>query len=77
MKSVVIPTTIAEVPIPEDKIMPPKTFLSSHRHLNTTPEDLSEIWNISVEQAKMTLEAKTQHHVRSAIIPLSHRYRMD
>ena len=77
MKSTVIPTVIAEGPLPEDKLMPPKTFLSTERHANTTPEDLSEIWNISVEQAKMTLEATTQNHIRSAIMPLSRRYRMD
>ena len=37
---------------------------------NTTPEDLSEICNISFEQAKMPLDAMTQYHVRSATIPL-------
>ena len=57
--------------------MPTRTFLSSERHSNTTSEDLSEIWNISVEQAKMTLLATTQHHARSAIMPLSRRYRVD
>ena len=77
MSSSVIPTKIAAGPLSEDEIQPPKTFLSSQRHSNTTPEDLSEVWNISVEQARMTLEATTQHHSRSAIMPLSRRYRMD
>ena len=57
--------------------MPTRTFISSERHTNTTAEDLSEIWNISVDQARMTLDATTQHHVRSAIMPLSRRYRTD
>ena len=77
MKSTIIPTVIAQGPLSEDEIMPPKTFLSSKRHTNTTPEDLSEVWNISVGQAKLTLENTTQHHVRSAIMPLSRRYRVD
>ena len=38
---------------------------------------MSEVWNISVEQAKLTLEATTQHHSRSAIMPLSRGYQMD
>eukprot|EP00980_Cylindrotheca_fusiformis_P014813 scaffold4027_cov56-Cylindrotheca_fusiformis.AAC.1 len=57
--------------------MPPRTFVSSQRHSNTTPEDLSEVWGINLDQAKMTLEATTQHHTRSALLPLSRRYRMD
>jgi len=77
MKSTVVPTEMFEGPLSGDELMEPKTFLSSDRHSNTTPEDLSEIWNISIEQAKMTLEATTQHHSRSAIMPLSRRYRMD
>ena len=77
MKSRVIETKVSDGPLLEDEMMPPRTFISSKRHSNTTPEDLSEVWNISVEQAKMTLEATTQNHVRSAIMPLSRRYRMD
>ena len=77
MKSKVISTNISQGPLSEDEILPPRTFLSTKRHSNTTPEDLSEIWNISVEQAKLTLEATTQNHIRSAIMPLSRRYRVD
>jgi len=77
MKSKVIETRISDGPLPEDQIMPTRTFISSERHTNTTAEDLSEIWNISVDQARMTLDATTQHHVRSAIMPLSRRYRTD
>jgi len=77
MKSSVIDTKMALGPLSEDEILPPKIFLSTNRHSNTTAEDLSEIFQISVEQAQMTLDATTQHHVRSAIMPLSRRYRMD
>ena len=69
ISSSVIPTKIAEGPLSDDEILPPKTFLSSRRYSNTMPEDLSEVWNISVEQAKMTLEVSAQHHSRSAIMP--------
>ena len=75
--SKIIETKVSAGPISEDQILPPRTFLSSNRHSNTTPEDLSEAWNISIQQARLTLDATTQHHVRSAIMPLSRRYRMD
>ena len=77
MKSSVVPTKVSFGPLSEDKLVAPPSFLSSARHSNTTAEDLSEVWNISLEQAKMTLEATTQHHSRSAIMPLLRRYRMD
>ena len=53
------------------------TFISLERHSNTTPEDLSERWSISVAQAKLTLEATTQRLKRSAVMPLARRYRAD
>ena len=59
MKSSVIETKMAQGPLSEDEILPPKTFLSTNRHSNTTSEDLSEVFQISVEQAQMTLDATT------------------
>eukprot|EP00980_Cylindrotheca_fusiformis_P006944 scaffold1450_cov67-Cylindrotheca_fusiformis.AAC.1 len=76
-KSLKIPVRVSQGPLSEDELMPPRTFVSSQRHSNTTPEDLSEVWGINLDQAKMTLEATTQHHTRSALLPLSRRYRMD
>ena len=70
-------TEIVEGPLSGDKLLEPKSFLSTNRHSNTTPQDLSEIWNISIEQAKMTLKTSTQHHPRSVIMLLSRRYHMD
>ena len=58
--STVIPTRVSTGPLAEDKLLSPPSFISSQRHSNTTPEDLSEVWNISVEQAKLTLEATTE-----------------
>ena len=77
MKSIVVPTVIHDGPLAADMLMPPKAFISADRHSNTTPEDLSEVWNISIEQATMTLQATTQNHIRSAVMPLSRRYRTD
>ena len=55
----------------------PHTFISTKRHTDVLPEDLSERWMIGIEQAKATIEASTQHYVRSAILPMSRRYRTD
>ena len=77
MGTLKVPTLITDGPIDADQLMPARTFISSKRHTNTTAEDLSEVWGISVQQAQMTLDASTQNHVRSAIMPLSRRYRVD
>ena len=63
--------------LPEYKLILLRTLLSSYRNSNTTPEDLSEVWKISIEQPKMTLYATTQHHIQLAIMTLSCQYRMD
>ena len=38
---------------------------------------LSDRWVISVAQAALTLKATTQKYVRSTLLPLSRRYRVD
>jgi hypothetical protein len=53
------------------------TFVSQKRHSQVSPEQLSERWNIGLSQAKKTLQVTTQKGVRSAILPLSRRYRTD
>ena len=54
-----------------------KTFISKQRHSAVTPELLSERWSIGLTQAKQTIKVTTQRGVRSAILPLSRRYRTD
>jgi hypothetical protein len=54
-----------------------RTFVSSNRHSKVTGENLSEKWNIGLSQARKTLQVTTQNGVRSAILPLSRRYRTD
>ena len=54
-----------------------KTFVSNERHSAITSEQLCERWNIGLNHAKQTLKVTTQRGVRSAILPLSQRYRTD
>ena len=53
------------------------TFQSSERHTDVTPQQLSERWGISLSAASKTLQKTTQKFQRSAILPLSRRYRAD
>ena len=53
------------------------TFQSKSRHTDISAEDLSSRWYISVAQATKTLKNTTQRFLRSAILPLSRRYRSD
>lgn len=64
--------SIAQTDIPSRK-----TFVSSKRHPQVNYEELSERWNIGLTQAKQTLGTTTQRGIRSAILPLSRRYRTD
>ena len=55
----------------------PNVFQSSNRHTDVSPEDVSERWFISIQQAKDTIKRTTQKFLRSALLPLSRRYRAD
>jgi hypothetical protein len=48
-----------------------KTFISKERHPAVTSKNLSERWNIGLNQAKQTLRVTTQRGVRSPILPAS------
>ena len=61
----------------EAEVQPQRTFISKDRHSNMTPEDLSERWGISVAQAALTLKATTRRLLRSAVMPIARRYRVD
>ena len=67
--------TAPEAPIDPATIKVQNTFFLSERHTNTTSEDLSERWSISVAQVALTLKATTQRLRRSALMPLRRRYR--
>ena len=49
----------------------------SSRHSAITPENLSKIWRIGLDMAKKTLRVTTQQGVRTAIHPITCRYRVD
>ena len=55
----------------------PRTYVSTQRHNQITAEDLAEKFCIGVERAKATLRATRQRGTRSAILPISRRYRAD
>ena len=61
----------------QDDIPTRRTFISSKRHPKITAEDLSERWMIGLNQVRATILATTQRGIRSAILPLSRRYRAD
>ena len=53
------------------------TFVSGDRKSDISPESLAERWFIGLETAKKTLQKTTQRLVRSALLPLSRRYKAD
>ena len=64
-------------PLSEDEMNSPPTYISTERHSDISPEDLSERWQLSIAQAKLTLGATTQRLSRSAVMPIARRYRVD
>ena len=53
----------------------PRTVVQSRRHSSVSPQELSERFGIGNIQAQRTLRVTTQRGMRSAILPLSRRYR--
>ena len=72
---------VQELPVSVQAVRPdvplPKTFLSNERHSSVMPQDLSERWMIGLDQAHHTLKKTTQFLVRTAVLPLSRRYKAD
>ena len=54
-----------------------RTFISNDRHKGVTADNIAELWCIGKKKAEATLEATTQKGTRSAILPISRRYRAD
>jgi hypothetical protein len=87
ISSMKVKVTTPAVPtrlVRDESIDPGKTdvpilhsFQSSDRHSDVTPHDLSERWGISLTTAAQTLKETTQRFLRSALLPLSRRYRTD
>lgn len=54
-----------------------RTFISKDRHPALTADSLSERWFIGKQRSTATIRATTQRGIRSAILPISRRYRAD
>ena len=54
-----------------------RTFTSTERNSDVSAAELSERWGIGLLQAQNTIRITTQKGTRSAILPLSRRYRAD
>ena len=59
------------------KLIPRKSFTSKGRHKRKKFLQIAEDWCIGYIRAEATLEATTQNASRSAILPISRRYRAD
>ena len=55
----------------------PRSKIKRQRHNNVNPQQLAERWGIGLEQANLTIQNTTQYGIRSALMPLSRRYRGD
>ena len=56
----------------------PKLYRTSGKRKSTvTAEKLAKLWDISFEKARNTIRKTTQHFVRSAVMPLSRRFKAD
>ena len=54
-----------------------RSFISNDRHKKLTSDSIAELWCIGKSRAMATIDATTQNGTRSAILPLSRRYRAD
>ena len=61
----------------QEEVVEPKHFASKQRHLSVDAATLSEKWGVSLAQAEMTLKSTTQNYMRSSLLPLARRYRVD
>ena len=77
--SELVERVIAEVRVESvlDDVPSRRTFVSNERHTRVSPAELSERWGIGLSQATKTIQVTTQKGMRSAILPLSRRYRAD
>ena len=57
--------------------VPTISVTTNERHHKLTPESLSRKWNIGLKTARQTIKATTQLGIRSAVGPLTRRYRTD
>ena len=71
------PTQFAHGIISSVNVLGVGSAMAGRRHASTTPEHISDIFGVSLNTAKQTLQVTTQHGIRSAVHPLRTQYRMD
>ena len=75
-----VPRYVAEVSRYDDSLedLPTRqTYTSTERHIKMSAEVLADRFGIGLERARQTLKATTQRGTRSALLPISRRYRAD
>ena len=78
--SAMVPRYIAEVKRYDDSledIPTQQTYTSTERHIKMSAEVLADRFGIRLERARQTLRVTTQRGTRSALLPISRRYRAD
>ena len=73
----VLSSSLIPPPAPQTVLKPTDSALTSDRHHPVTPASLSEKLGIGLQTAQRTIEHTTQLGIRSALQPLSRRYRTD
>ena len=74
----IVERLIAEIRVDmPDDVPTRRTFISKERHLGVSAEEISDRWGIGLMQAANTVKVTTQRGTRSALLPLSRRYRAD
>ena len=68
---------LSYIDVNQDDIPLRRTLVSTERHKKKTADNISEMWGISRSRALASINATTQYGTRSAILPLSRRYRAD
>ena len=75
-----VPRHISEVARYDDSLedIPTRqTYTSTERHVNMSAEVLADRFGIGLERARQTLKETNQIGTRSALLPISRRYRAD
>jgi hypothetical protein len=61
----------------EENIPARNSYTKQDRHIQVNAQNIATMWGIGINRARATLQCTTQHGVRSALLPLSRRYRAD
>ena len=67
----------SHIEVTQEDIPARRSFISHDRHKRQSADNIAELWCIGKNRAMAALDAATQCGTRSAILPLSRRYRAD